>query len=234
VLQTVLRVSREELLQAAVVQLVLAVLFSFSGLSLWLTVCLVVFVAVVVLCREPDTELYQENIQVQARAQSMARPFGVRVERAFLNPLDPYNATWHRTGRRRGVVVLGEALLTDDVCFDATLLHELGHARQLTGLACVVHSCARFAVPAALGSTFGLSALLVLPLGSIVVEVVAAKYYRIQEIDADRFAVAQGAPAEAILRYIPDSSDGVLDRAISTHPRVVERRAALGLFAGAA
>lgn len=225
---------REELLQVAAAQLVLAVLFSLSDLSVWLMVCLVVFVAVVALRRAPDTGLYQESIQVQARAQSTARPFGVRVDRVFLNPLDPYNATWHRTGRGRGVVVLGEGLLSDDVCFEAALLHELGHAKQWTGLACVVHSCARFAVPAALGSTFGLSALLVLPLGSIIVEVAAAKYYRMQEIDADRFAVEQGACAEAILRYIPDSSDGAFERAMSTHPGVVERRAALGLFAGAA
>ena len=225
---------REELLQVAAAQLALTVLFSLSDLSVWLMVCLVVFVAVVVLRRAPDMGLYQENIQVQARAQSTARPFGVRIDRVFLNHLDPYNATWHRTGRGRGVVVLGEGLLKDDVCFEAALLHELGHAKQWTGLACVVHSCARFAVPAALGSTFGLSALLVLPLGSIIVEVAAAKYYRMQEIDADRFAVEQGACAEAILRYIPDSSDGAFERAISTHPRVVERRAALGLFAGAA
>ena len=225
---------REELLQVAAAQLALTVLFSLSDLSVWLMVCLVVFAAVVVLRRAPDMGLYQENIQVQARAQSTARLFGVRVDRVFLNNLDPYNATWHRTGRKRGVVVLGEGLLKDDVCFEAALLHELGHAKQWTGLACVVHSCARFAVPAALGSTFGLSALLVLPLGSIIVEVAAAKYYRMQEIDADRFAVEQGACAEAILRYIPDSSYGAFERAMSTHPGVVERRAALGLFAGTA
>lgn len=225
---------RKELLQAAVAQVALTLLFSFSDLSIWPMLCLAACFAAMALRREPDTGDSRESVQTQVRVQSLAQPFGVRVERVFVNHLDPYNATWHRTGRRRGVVVLGEGLLADDVCFDAALLHELGHAKQWVGLACVVHSCARFAVPAVLGATFGLGALLLLPLVLVVVEVVAAKYYRMQEIAADRFAVEQGARAEAILRYIPEGSTSIFERATSTHPRVIERQAALGLFAGAA
>jgi Zn-dependent protease with chaperone function len=192
---------REELAQAAAAQVALGVLFSFSNLNVLVMLCVAALFAVLALYRDPGVQGYVSDSAVAERVQQRAGALGVRVEQTFLNHLDPYNATWHRTGQRRGVLVLGEGLVTDDTCLEAALLHELGHAKQWLGVSSVLHSCARFAVPSVIGSWLGLRGLLIVPLGFVVVEAVAAKHYRTREVRADRFAVEHGAGREALLRY---------------------------------
>jgi Zn-dependent protease with chaperone function len=224
---------REELTQAAAAQVVLGVLFSFSNMNVLAMLCVAALAAALALYRKPDVQGYRSDTSVLEKVQQHAALLGVRVEQTFLNHRDPYNATWHRTGRQRGVVVLGEGLLADDTCMEAALLHELGHAKQFLGLSSVLHSCARFAVPSIIGSQLGLRGLLLVPLGFVVVESAAAKHYRTREIRADRFAVEHGASREALLRYMTDAPQGVVERAVSSHPVLAERRAALGLLARA-